>query len=123
MVTLGGRKSQPVGRAIYELNCLNCHQENGQGLGTLIPAINDPERLRQIREEIACLIRKGIEGKDSIGLNYMPAHPDLSEVQVMHITNFLLSQWGEEEEPYNIKEIRTQLEGCPSQSCKSTKGS
>lgn len=123
MVTFGGRKSQPVGKAIYDINCLNCHQENGQGVASLIPAINDPQRLHQIKENIACLIRQGRKGEDSLTFHYMPAHPQLSEVQIMHITNYLLSQWGQNEVPYNIKEVRTQLESCPSQSRKSAKGS
>ncbi len=92
-------------------------------MASLIPAINDPQRLHQIKENIACLIREGWKGEDSLTFHYMPAHPQLSEVQIMHITNYLLSQWGQNEVPYNIKEVRTQLESCPSQSRKSAKGS
>ncbi|MEM9933051.1 MAG: cytochrome c [Bacteroidota bacterium] len=124
VVTFGGRTAQPVGQALYQANCLNCHQENGQGVGQLIPAINDPQRLAELSAQISCLIRNGIAKQDSVGgYHLMPAHPQLSDIQIMHITNFVLGEWGEKPTPYSLQQVRDQLDTCAAQSLKSNNGS
>lgn len=105
-----------VGHALYKQHCLNCHFEDGQGLGTLIPPLANSDYLTQHFKELPCQIRYGI--KDTIlvnGISYnqpMPGNKILSDVEIFNLVAYMQQQFKVPHPPMNIKEIESLLQEC-----------
>ncbi len=104
------------GKALYESQCANCHNENGQGLRNLIPPLAGADYLETHKEEIACIIRYGIEGEMIVnGESYnsqMVGIPILTDVQINNIINYINQAWGNNYGLSNVKMVKEQLENC-----------
>ena len=104
------------GERLYKKYCANCHMDNGEGLGALIPPLAGADYPGQNRERLPCLIKYGI--KDTIVVNgktyaeEMPGVPTLSEVQVANVLNYINNTWGNRQEPYRLNEVKALLEKC-----------
>ncbi len=92
-----GRNPYTQGKLIYEYKCANCHQPDGAGLVGNIPPLAQSDWLVENREEIACVIRYGLQGELVVnGLTYeakMAGHPDLSDTEVANVANYILYAW------------------------------
>lgn len=88
------------GRDLYNLNCVSCHQKDGNGLKKLIPPLSNADYLRNNQHNIAMLIRFGT--KESIevnGVSYtptMPSHPHLTNLEIAEILTYINNSWGNE---------------------------
>lgn len=106
-----------VGEKLYIQYCINCHQEDGSGLGALIPPLANADYWNENRLEIACLIRKGQKGPITVnGKSYneeMPGFDYLTEYQVHQIIRYVEQSWGNEIGKTSLKEVRESLEKCP----------
>lgn len=104
------------GERLYKTNCANCHMDNGEGLGALIPPLAGADYLEKNREKLPCLLRHGI--KDSIVVNgkiyveAMPGVATLSDVQIANILNYVGTTWGNDIAPYRLGEIQKHLGNC-----------
>ncbi|GAB4492984.1 MAG: hypothetical protein OHK0019_16000 [Saprospiraceae bacterium] len=104
------------GERLYKANCANCHMDNGEGLGALIPPLAGADYLEKNREKLPCLLRYGI--KDSIVVNgkiyaeAMPGAATLSDVQIANILNYVGSTWGNDIAPYRLDEVQKYLGNC-----------
>lgn len=104
------------GERLYKANCANCHMDNGEGLGALIPPLAGADYLEKNREKLPCLLRYGI--KDSIVVNgkiyaeAMPGVATLSEVQIANILNYVGTTWGNDIAPYRLDEVQKHLGNC-----------
>jgi mono/diheme cytochrome c family protein len=118
IILLTGCQQNPYrdGEQVYKAHCANCHLDNGQGLGALIPPLTDAEYLRAHRDALPCIVRHGL--KDTIvvaGKTYaeaMPGVPTLSEIDIANVLNYVHHQWGAEARPFSPEEVRRQLERC-----------
>jgi mono/diheme cytochrome c family protein len=104
------------GKMLYEFNCSSCHQEDGRGLGELIPPLAGVEYLAENRDKLPCIIRYGI--KDSLliqGKMYaeeMEGHKNLSDVDITNVLNYICNSWGNKMEPYQLGQVKSLLESC-----------
>jgi mono/diheme cytochrome c family protein len=106
------------GRQAYDQLCSSCHGSMGQGLNALIPPLAGSDWLTNpdLREQIPCAIRKGMQGKILVnGKPYegvMQAFPKLSDVDINNIMNYIGMSWGNQAEPFLVPDTRKQLKGC-----------
>ena len=105
------------GRSLYNSKCANCHMEDGSGLKGLIPPLAGADFLVEHRSDIPCYIRKGLSTPLLVnGERYtqqvMPAIPDLNEVEITNISNYILSAWGNQGATMKLEEVKKRLEGC-----------
>jgi mono/diheme cytochrome c family protein len=105
------------GALLYKMQCANCHGDEGQGLGELIPPLAKSDYLTPHRAELPCLLIKG--QNDTIIVNgkkyfdqAMPANEALSDVQVSNILNYVQNNWGNEQPDFTLDEVRKALTGC-----------
>ncbi|MBW7467965.1 cytochrome c [Pontibacter aydingkolensis] len=104
------------GQRLYETNCQSCHMEDGSGLRGVIPPISGADYLEQHRDELACLIRHGIDGPITVnGIEYNKPMPgvDLREDQITNLLNYIQTNFGNNNARYTMPEVEKQLETCP----------
>jgi mono/diheme cytochrome c family protein len=104
------------GANLYRVHCSNCHLENGQGLGALIPPLAKSDYLGAHREKLPCIVRYGL--KDTIVVNNvvyaeaMAGIESLSDIQITNLLNYIHTSWGNDLPPYRLDEVRRLLEQC-----------
>ena len=103
------------GILVYKSNCANCHQTKGEGLAALYPPIANSDYLVN-KNKVICLIRYGQQGKIMVnGKQYnrpMPAHPQLSDLEVAEVVTYIYNQWGNEKKVTDVKAVAPVLEQC-----------
>ena len=105
------------GERLYKANCANCHMDNGEGLGALIPPLANSDYLSRYRDQLPCLIRYGLA--DSILVNGKPyvekmaGLPNLSEVAIVNILNYINNAWGNKNGVFRLDEVKARLDACP----------
>ncbi|MGB1241427.1 MAG: c-type cytochrome [Chitinophagales bacterium] len=119
-LTMGcAEERKELGEKYYELYCANCHHINGQGLANLIPPLAKSDYLLKHIEELPCIIYYGLEGEIEVnGRTFnqpMPANKELSSQQIMHISNYILNEWGNEYRKIYRQELEQWFEVCPSE--------
>lgn len=106
------------GSRLYAVHCSNCHGENGQGLGELIPPLAQADFITLHRDELACILVNGlndtivVNGKTYFG-QAMPANQELSDIQVTNILNFIQHSWGNPQQDFTLENVRALLSRCP----------
>jgi len=104
------------GRVLYQLYCTNCHQEDGSGLGKLIPPLAKSDYMLDDIGRTACIIKYGMEGTIIVnGQDYnqpMPANEQLTDIEVAQILTYITNTWSNEAGYFSVKEISIQLDSC-----------
>ncbi|MBK5277798.1 MAG: cytochrome c [Bacteroidia bacterium] len=104
------------GKVLYEVNCSNCHQKNGTGLGRLYPPIAKSDFLDNHFEEVICLIKNGKEGELIVnGTQYnmaMKGITKLTDLEIAEIVTYIYNAWGGQREAVEVKEVSSVLAGC-----------
>lgn len=104
------------GKRLYDLKCLNCHQEKGQGVGTLIPGIDDQTYLSENRDKLACIINYGLKGEIHVNSKTygekMPATKGLKEADLVNLLNFIGENFGNNLEEFTLEEVKSNLDDC-----------
>lgn len=104
------------GHTLYQLHCQNCHMEEGQGLGGLIPPLAQSDYLSSHFEQIPCIMRYGQKGEIEVnGILYdhpMPGNESLSDEDLFQLMRFIYSTWGEEDKAFTRDQISEYVEGC-----------
>lgn len=105
-------KGEPYeqGRLIYEVNCGNCHMENGQGLGEMYPDITKSDYVSDLRSQLPCIVRYGKAG-GVLSTVAMPANEKLTPVAMTNLVNYISYKWGDGKVT-NLQEIKDQLADC-----------
>lgn len=98
------------GKRIYQINCANCHMENGKGLGKMYPDITESAYLKADKKSLACLIRLGKSG-NVLSNVVMPANKELTEAGMNNLINYLLHTWGDGSVS-NVNELKESLQNC-----------
>lgn len=88
------------GKKLYTQYCANCHAENGEGLGRLIPPLKNSDYLLSDIPRAAGIILNGMKGPIRVnGVEYnqpMPANPKLNQTEVLEILTYITNSWGNE---------------------------
>lgn len=104
------------GKNLYTKHCESCHMADGTGLGGNIPPLAQADYLEQQQDQLACIIRHGMEGAIEVnGKTYTEAMPGveaLSEFQIANIINYINHAWGNDYGFVKVEDIRAELENC-----------
>lgn len=107
---------QSEGQQLYAQQCANCHMDDGSGLRGLIPPLAGADYLTRHRDQLPCLIRHGQQGEIVVnGQRYnrpMPGVPDLTEVHITNILNYIQTNFGNNNEVFTVQEVKRALEQC-----------
>ncbi|MBL7802984.1 MAG: cytochrome c [Saprospiraceae bacterium] len=104
------------GEWLYGKQCASCHGPEGKGLGALIPPLAGSDYLGAQRDILPCIVRYGL--KDTItvnGKNYtepMAGLPQLTDIEITNILNYVNNAWGNQNGVYQLGEVRQLLEKC-----------
>lgn len=86
------------GKHIYENQCGNCHQNDGSGLGKLIPPLKDADYFQESVHRSIWIMKYGQQGEITVnGQIYnqpMPANPQLTPLEISQISTYLFNIWG-----------------------------
>ena len=108
--------SSGAGEILYATHCANCHMEDGAGLAKLIPPLAQADFVLERADEMACIIRKGMQGpvevNDIIFNQPMPGNEVLRDVEIATIINYIRSAWGNEAPNIPFSKIEQQLKSC-----------
>jgi mono/diheme cytochrome c family protein len=90
--------------------------EDGKGLQGIIPPLAGADYLSGSRSELACIIRYGQKGEIVVnGKSYnqiMTGIPELNEVEIANVLNYVFNEWGNKEPFISPDEVKIQLENC-----------
>jgi len=97
------------GKQLYTRYCQNCHMENGEGLGTLIPPLKNSDYLLSDVTKAARTIKYGLKGPIRVNdINYnqpMPANPDMTSIEIQELLVYISNAWGNKAELVTLNEI------------------
>lgn len=104
------------GQNLYSSHCQNCHQKDGSGLRKLIPPLTDQQFLKNQRGQLPCHLKFGLEGEielNSIVFNQpMPAHGDITPLEIAEILTYITNSWGNAQGIYGVGEVQSALLEC-----------
>jgi mono/diheme cytochrome c family protein len=101
------------GKKLYDVHCQNCHGSGGQGLGKLIPPLNDTTFLKKHKSELACWIKHGVS--DSMLVNQvlyaseMPANANLPDIDIAALITYITNTFGNNQGLYDANEASADL--------------
>tara|TARA_R110001599_G_scaffold272132_1_gene473338 strand:- start:20 stop:475 length:456 start_codon:yes stop_codon:yes gene_type:complete len=97
------------GRRLYKTICQNCHMENGEGLGRLIPPLAKSDYLKNHRADLPRIIKYGLHGPITVnGVEFnqpMPANPKLTDIEVAEILTYIGNTWENEVGSFTTEEV------------------
>ncbi|MFY0593494.1 c-type cytochrome [Roseivirga sp.] len=102
-----------VGQQLYTRYCINCHMEDGQGLGKLIPPLKDADYLLNNILATSRIIKYGMKGPILVnGQEYnqpMPGNPSLTPFEILELQVYISNAWGNESKVLSLKEVEDYL--------------
>jgi mono/diheme cytochrome c family protein len=105
-----------AGAVLYQSHCQNCHAANGEGLGGLIPPLNDSVYLRSTKERIPCIIKNGLTGNITInGKLYtekMPEQSQFTPIELAEVITYVTNSFGNKLGVTETQRVSTDLAGC-----------
>jgi len=106
------QKEHP-GKAVYDDNCLSCHQADGSGVPGMHPPLGPGSWVGKQPQELIAIMMKGLSGKIEVnGEIYndaMPSHAQLSDEEIANVLSYVRSSFGNNFEaitPEMVKNIR-----------------
>ncbi|OEK02252.1 hypothetical protein BFP97_12310 [Roseivirga sp. 4D4] len=101
------------GKQLYIKYCQNCHMENGEGLGTLIPPLKASDYLLNDISGAARTIKYGLKGPikvNSIDYNQpMPANPDMTSLEIQELLIYISNAWGNKAELVTLDAVERSI--------------
>ena len=103
------------GSTLYTTHCQNCHANNGEGLGLLIPSLNDSVYLKNNEHRLACYLQNGLKGNITV-LNKpfegaMPAS-ELAPIEIAEVLTYVKNSFGNKQGVIDLKQVNDDLNGC-----------
>jgi cytochrome c oxidase subunit 2 len=78
------------GESIYAVNCVACHQTNGQGISGIFPALAGSDIVLNDKERNIEILMEGVQGAAMNSFSY------LSEVELAAVITYTRQSWGNE---------------------------
>jgi len=76
------------GQSVYEINCVACHQTNGQGIAGIFPALVGSDIVLNNKERNIEILMEGVQGAAMNSFSY------LSEVEIASVITYTRQSWG-----------------------------
>ena len=83
--------------------------DEGKGFAKLYPALNNSSIVDRIKE-IPCIVNQGIT--DSTRLIKMLPMPDVSDVEITNIINYIVQDINSSDKEIHLKEVQNLLANC-----------
>jgi mono/diheme cytochrome c family protein len=97
------------GLRVYERNCLNCHQADGQGVPGMQPGLVDSPWLAADGTALAAFVLSG--GFDSLSRtdggsdNFMPPFRHLENRELAAVLSYIRAEFGVTADPVTVREV------------------
>ena len=78
------------GESVYAVNCVACHQTNGQGIPGIFPALAGSDIVLNDKERNIEILMEGVQGAAMNSFSY------LSEVELAAVITYTRQSWGNE---------------------------
>ncbi|MBK8504442.1 MAG: cytochrome c [Saprospiraceae bacterium] len=117
LLTACGCQQNPYqqGERLYSLHCANCHMADGKGLMSLYPPLNTPE-FQDYADQFSCIIRQGLSDTITVVQKEfifpMPAIPELNNVEISNIYNYIRHTWQPHLAPKTAIQVQSELDNC-----------
>lgn len=102
-----------AGSRLYIKYCQNCHMENGEGLGQLIPPLMGADYLLNDVAAAGRTIKYGLRGPIKVNeIDYnqpMPANPDLTSLEIKELLVYISNAWGNKSKTVTLEEVESAL--------------
>jgi mono/diheme cytochrome c family protein len=99
------------GKDVYNINCITCHMEKGEGLEGAFPPLAKSDYLMADKHRSIKQILEGASGEMTVnGKTYngeMPAI-DLTDEQVSDVLNYVRNSWGNKGAAVTPSEVKAQ---------------
>ena len=99
------------GKAVYQKECLSCHQADGGGVPHLNPPLYESTDVVGDKKKIIAIVLKGMTDRVPIDGEYysnnMAPHPELSNQQIADVLTFIRSNWGNTASAVTPEEVKT----------------
>ncbi len=86
------------GKAVYQKECLSCHQADGGGVPHLNPPLYESTNVVGDKKKIIAVVLRGMTDRVPIDGEYysnnMAPHPELTNVQIADVLTFIRASWG-----------------------------
>jgi cytochrome c oxidase subunit 2 len=79
------------GESVYAVNCVACHQTNGQGIPGIFPALAGSDVVLNNKEKNIEILMEGVQGAAMNSFSY------LSEVELAAVITYTRQSWGNKE--------------------------
>ena len=99
------------GKEVYNVHCITCHMEKGEGLEGVFPPVAKSDYLMADRARSINQIMKGASGEMTVnGKTYNGEMPgvDLTDEQVSDVLNYVRNSWGNKGEAVTPTEVKAQ---------------
>ena len=97
------------GEAVYNANCLVCHQADGSGVPGMYPPLWPNEWISKDKEKMIQIMLKGLKGEiqvgDDIYNNEMPPHNQMSDQEIADVLTYVRSNFGNEQGAITKEEV------------------
>ena len=91
------KASSARGKAIYDTQCVTCHQEKGEGMKDIYPPLAKSDYLMANKARAIAMVVNGVQGPITVnGAKYdnEMLSPDLTDQQVSDVLNYVRNSWG-----------------------------
>ncbi len=119
--TGGGSESQITeaqmqsGKALYQIHCSACHQDQGQGFPGVHPPLNQTHWVLGSKERLINIVLNGLQDRITVhGKIYeevMPGIPQLSDHEVADVLTYIRNSFGNEASSVTETEVKMVREG------------
>jgi mono/diheme cytochrome c family protein len=86
------------GKAVYQKECLSCHQADGGGVPHLNPPLYESTNVVGDKKKIIAVVLRGMTDRVPIDGEYysnnMAPHSELTNVQIADVLTFIRASWG-----------------------------
>ena len=79
------------GESVYAVNCVACHQTNGQGISGIFPALAGSDIVLNDKDRNIEILMEGVQGAAMNSFSY------LSEVELAAVITYTRQSWGNED--------------------------
>ena len=95
---------------------MNCHQEDGSGVGKLVPRI-DKQFMEDNMDRLGCILKYGMNEPIVINGNnhfdHMPGNSKISDFDIVNLLNYINEEFGDgSKTKFNIEDLRENLKTC-----------
>ena len=113
---MSNRTSEKVhpGKAIFDQNCLACHQADGSGVPGMHPPLGPGSWVGKDPKELVSVLMKGLNGKVEVnGEIYnssMPSQAQLTDQEMADVLSYIRSSFGNKFDPVTaelVKKVRS----------------